>query len=176
DFFIPSFRCPHHVKRVGVLGKGVCGMGRNAKQEKCVIYSFGINSKSSFEAALLERAQGCEVWGYDFHHGQRTSCDQWGPEITGDPELRDRAHLKPFALGGRTTTTTMTTPSTGSLMTGNLSSGHRFIEILKIDVDGGELDALTVFLGARSAEGNVRPVGQFQLEIHACEGREYFAR
>ncbi|KAH9015381.1 hypothetical protein EDB84DRAFT_1526803 [Lactarius hengduanensis] len=57
-------------------------MGRNAKQEKCVIYSFGINSKSSFEAALLERAQGCEVWGYDFHHGQHRKI----------PKLRKRAH------------------------------------------------------------------------------------
>jgi hypothetical protein len=26
----------------------------------------GINGESSFEAALLERALGCEVWGYDF--------------------------------------------------------------------------------------------------------------
>jgi hypothetical protein len=26
----------------------------------------GINGESSFEAALLERAPGCEVWGYDF--------------------------------------------------------------------------------------------------------------
>ncbi|KAH9176370.1 hypothetical protein EDB89DRAFT_1846395, partial [Lactarius sanguifluus] len=63
DFFIPSFQCPHHVERIGVLGDGgkwVCGMERIAKQEKYVIYS-------SFEAALLEeRAPGCEVWGYDF--------------------------------------------------------------------------------------------------------------
>ena len=29
-----------------------------------------------------------------------TPCGQWGPEITNDPELRDRAHFKPFALGG----------------------------------------------------------------------------
>jgi hypothetical protein len=28
------------------------------------------------------------------------SCNQWGPEITNDPELRDRAHFKPYALGG----------------------------------------------------------------------------
>jgi hypothetical protein len=28
--------------------------------------SAGINGESSFEAALLERAPGCEVWGYDF--------------------------------------------------------------------------------------------------------------
>jgi hypothetical protein len=68
---------------------------RLATQEKCVVYSFGsslifylnpllivplhyahlglarhvlsgINGESSFEAALLERAPGCEVWGYDF--------------------------------------------------------------------------------------------------------------
>ena len=28
------------------------------------------------------------------------SRDQWGPEIINDPELKDRAHFKPFALGG----------------------------------------------------------------------------
>lgn len=26
----------------------------------------GINGESSFEASLMERAPGCEVWGYDF--------------------------------------------------------------------------------------------------------------
>jgi Methyltransferase domain len=44
DFFIPAFQCPHHVERIGVLGDGgkwVCGVERVAKQEKCVIYSFG---------------------------------------------------------------------------------------------------------------------------------------
>lgn len=89
DFFIPSFQCPHRVERVGVLGDGgkwVCGVERLATQEKCVVYSFGaffllsrstkwptvetrytgINGESSFEASLLERAPGCEVWGYDF--------------------------------------------------------------------------------------------------------------
>ena len=28
-----------------------------------------------------------------------SSCVQWGPEITGDPDLRERAHFHPFALG-----------------------------------------------------------------------------
>ena len=26
--------------------------------------------------------------------------DQWGPEISDDPELRQRAHFEPWALGG----------------------------------------------------------------------------
>jgi hypothetical protein len=29
-----------------------------------------------------------------------TPCDQWEPEITNDLKLRDRAHFKPFTLGG----------------------------------------------------------------------------
>jgi hypothetical protein len=73
----------------------------------------GVNIDSSFEAALLRRAPGCEVWGYDFSVvNVRVSCPffnqepsltcsfhQWGPEIKDDPELRDRAHFQPWALG-----------------------------------------------------------------------------
>ncbi|KAH9028771.1 hypothetical protein EDB85DRAFT_2291130 [Lactarius pseudohatsudake] len=74
DFYVLSFPCPHHVEGIGILGDGskwVCGM--DAKQEKCVIYSFGINDKSSFEAALLERAPGCEVWRRRNAHGPKDS-------------------------------------------------------------------------------------------------------
>ena len=45
DFFIPAFQCPHRVERIGTLGDGgkwVCGLDRVAKQDKCVIYSFGL--------------------------------------------------------------------------------------------------------------------------------------
>ncbi|KAH9026981.1 hypothetical protein EDB85DRAFT_1868608, partial [Lactarius pseudohatsudake] len=159
DFFIPSFQCPHHLKRVGVLGdggRGRCGMGRNAKQEKCVIYSFGASISSLAVGEEADDRSRTGIWGHDY------SVNSWGPEITGDPELRDRAHFKTFALGGpragRTTTTTIRPRGI---------SGRRFIEILKIDIDGGEFDALTAFLSARAAEGSVRPVGQLQFEIHA---------
>jgi hypothetical protein len=50
--------------------------------------------------------------------------------------------------------------------------GHTFIDVLKIDIEGGEFDALTPFIAAH-AEG-VLPVGQMQLEIHAREGHERF--
>ncbi|KAH9069668.1 hypothetical protein EDB83DRAFT_2518028 [Lactarius deliciosus] len=55
----------------------------DAKQDNCVIYSFGINDKSSFEAALLERAPGCEVRRYGF------SVDSFGPEIQKIPNLKE---------------------------------------------------------------------------------------
>ncbi|KAH9069718.1 methyltransferase domain-containing protein [Lactarius deliciosus] len=177
DFFIPAFQCPHRVQRVGTLGDGgkwVCGLDRVVKQEKCVIYSFGINGESSFESTLLKRAPGCEAWGYDY------SVDSWGPEITGDPELRDRAHFKPFALGGTNNHEDHDNPKYWTLDSLMDLNGHTFIDILKIDIEGGEFDALTAFLSARAAaEGDVLPVGQLQLEIHAREGHEnfeYFAR
>ena len=50
--------------------------------------------------------------------------------------------------------------------------GHTFIDILKIDIEGGEFEALTPFLTAH-ADG-VLPVGQLQLEVHARDGRDRF--
>jgi len=44
-------------------------------------------------------------------------------------------------------------------------SGHEFIDILKVDVETAEFDALTAFLNAY-AHGEL-PIGQMQLEIHA---------
>lgn len=44
DFFLPSYRCPHRVERVGIMGDGgkwVCGLERIAPKKQCVIYSFG---------------------------------------------------------------------------------------------------------------------------------------
>ncbi|KAN0138455.1 hypothetical protein V8E53_003918 [Lactarius tabidus] len=57
-------------------------------------------------------------------------------------------------------------------------NGHTFIDILKVDIEGGEFDVLTTLLTA-NAERDVLPVGQLQFEIHARDGREnfeYFAR
>jgi len=50
--------------------------------------------------------------------------------------------------------------------------GHTFIDILKIDIEGGEFDSLASFL-ASHADGEL-PIGQLQLEIHAWGGRERF--
>ncbi|KAH9028230.1 hypothetical protein EDB85DRAFT_1971588 [Lactarius pseudohatsudake] len=94
-FFISVFQCPRRVQRIG-RGKWACGLGCMAKQDKCVIYSFGpgINAsgRSSFELPLLECAS-CRVWGCDY------SVNSWGLEITGGPELRRRTLLMKSADG-----------------------------------------------------------------------------
>lgn len=60
-------------------------------------------------------------------------------------------------------------------------NGHKFINILKIDIEGAEFDSLEKFVddvvkkqaavdGARGPEDVVLPIGQIQIEIHAQPG------
>jgi len=169
---------------VGTLGDGgkwVCGLDRVARQPECVIYSFGVNNESSFEAELLRRAPGCQVWGYDF------SVPSFGPEITEDPDLRERAHFFPYALGEVDSYGPGANPPVYSLATLMALNGHRFIDILKIDIEGAEFSALSSFIRAFSVGSTPSPhdahatsapsrpppplpIGQMQIEIHARHG------
>jgi len=97
---------------MGDGGKWVCGLEYIQNKKKCVIYSFGkahssvgvdlaldcvlirllartlgINGESSFEAELLEKAPGCEVWGYDF------SVTSVGFHLNSKSSIRQHAHL-----------------------------------------------------------------------------------
>jgi hypothetical protein len=44
-----------------------CGLPRirQSKGNKCIVYSFGIERDSSWEAEILERTE-CEVYGFDY--------------------------------------------------------------------------------------------------------------
>ncbi|KAI0338258.1 hypothetical protein BDW22DRAFT_1432708 [Trametopsis cervina] len=170
DYFIPAFQCPHRVQRVGTLadgGKWFCGVERYTRQRApCVIYSFGINGESSFEAQLLKAAPQCELWGYDF------SVSSFGPEIENDPDLKARSHFFPYALGGEDIE--RAEQPTYTLQTLMKQNGHSFIDILKIDIEGAEFQSLSAFVdhfvppGTEGGkDGVILPVGQLQLEIHA---------
>ncbi|KAI0246470.1 methyltransferase domain-containing protein [Lactifluus subvellereus] len=163
DFFIPAFQCPHRIERIGQRadgGKWMCGVDRVAKQDKCVIYSFGVNDDSSYESTLLRRAPGCEVWGYDY------SVHRFSPELSEDPELSKRAHFEPWGLAGTDNHTESDYYKYWTLDSLMRHNGHTFIDILKVDIEGGEFDALAAFLAAH-ANSDVLPIGQLQLEIHA---------
>jgi hypothetical protein len=177
DFFLPAFRCPHRVQRIGTLGDGgkwVCGLDRIAQQRKpCRIYSFGINGESSFEAALLEAAPQCEIWGYDF------SVKTFGPEIANVSALDARGHFFSYGLGSEDTP--YADPPMFTLQSLMRQNGHDFIDLLKIDIEGAEFGALDAFVNAfipspeyearhphaPAAEEPSLPIGQLQLEIHA---------
>src|SRR5712691_4029211 len=50
--------------------------------------------------------------------------------------------------------------------------GHSFIDILKVDIEGGEFDSLASFLASHA--DRELPICQLQPEIHAWGGRERF--
>ena len=66
-----------------------------------IINVIGINGESSFEQSLLQRAPGCEVWGYDFSvNGVRVFRVLSSYELadrlcltSGDPRLRMTQNL-----------------------------------------------------------------------------------
>jgi hypothetical protein len=188
DFFPATWTCPHDVQRVGRLGDGgkwVCGMSiyeglpapqtvpENVEareksahaQDGLVMYSFGINGESSFEAEMLERVPSARIWGYDF------SVDSWGPQIA--PKHRHRTFFQKVGLGK--TDDHDSSPPFWTLPSLMKANNHTYIDILKIDVEGSEYDALDTMMDAfentKSASGkNVLPIGQVMIELHLGDG------
>jgi len=157
DFFYPAFNCPHEMERIGATGDGgkwVCGLSRIA-HKPCVIYSFGINYESSFEAGMLKRS-GCSVWGYDF------SVESFGPEITSD--IKDRSHFFKFGLAGEDNHNG--NPPMYTLESLLKQNGHTFIDVLKIDIETYEFETLETLLKDYD-DGRPLPFGQLLIEVHA---------
>ncbi|KAF2026709.1 hypothetical protein EK21DRAFT_103055 [Setomelanomma holmii] len=189
DFFPATWTCPHDFQRVGRLGDGgkwVCGMSiyeslpapkfptsenvevredPKTSQDGLVIYSFGINGESSFEAEILERVPSARIWGYDF------SVNGWGKQIP--MSQRHRTFFKKIGLGKEDKHDA--SPPFYTLPTLMKNNNHTYIDILKIDVEGSEYDALdtmmNAFDGMKSVSGkNVLPIGQVMIEIHLGDG------
>jgi hypothetical protein len=190
DFFPATWTCPHDFQRVGRLGDGgkwVCGMsiyeslaapefptiGNVETREVAslpadaglVIYSFGINGESSFEAEMLERVPSARIWGYDF------SVEGWGPQIPSSE--RHRTFFKKVGLGKEDKHQSF--PPFYTLPTLMKENNHTYIDILKIDIEGSEYDALDTFMdafdGIKSASGqSVLPIGQVMIELHLGDG------
>jgi len=162
DVFLPAFPCPWEVERVGRMGDGgkfTCGLPRirEKRGKKCVVYSFGVERESSWEAEILERSD-CEIYMYDF------SVSTFGPQLQAmDPAMSSRAHFFQYGIGGKDEVVDGHQFFTlASLMKMN---GHDWIDILKVDVEGAEFKMLPDVV-ADFGNGNL-PFGQLLLEIHA---------
>jgi hypothetical protein len=181
DFFPPTYTCPHDIQRVGRLGDGgkwVCGMSlyealpappppalaqTQDVKDTLVIYSFGINGESSFEAEMLDRVPSANIWGYDF------SVDGWGKQIPQNE--RHRVFFKKAGLGS--TDEDRQFPPFYTLPTLMAQNNHSYIDIMKIDVEGSEFTALDAAMDAfsDSDRGGVLPIGQVMIEIHVGDDK-----
>ncbi|QRV75553.1 methyltransferase domain protein [Ceratobasidium sp. AG-Ba] len=160
DFFPASFNCPYEVERIGELGDGgkwTCGLSRLKDKKDCVIYSAGISTESSFEAELLRRTK-CTVYGFDF------SVKKFGPEVNNYSSLRNRTHFYPIGISGKDDHNAH--PPMWTLQALMQKHGHTWIDILKIDIEGSEFEALKSMTSYYKDIGPL-PFGQLQIEIHA---------
>lgn len=197
DFFPSTWTCPHDFQRVGRMGDGgkwVCGMNiyenmsskkfsaeeaaaaaavenRESKlaltiqqeQGGLVVYSFGINGESSFEAEMLERVPSARFWGYDF------SVEGWGPQIPA--AQRHRTFFKKAGIGAEDKKATDKLPPFFTIDTLMKQNNHTYIDILKIDIEGSEYDALDAFMDSLDKKGQrVMPIGQVMIELHLGNG------
>ncbi|KZT56254.1 hypothetical protein CALCODRAFT_497558 [Calocera cornea HHB12733] len=174
DFFLPSFECPRQTTRIGKMGDGgkwVCGMELLARKPEVVLYSFGVSTDSSFEAAVLDKAPGAQVWGYDY------SVNSFGPQIVNSPVLQPRAHFHKWAIGGKDAHGPEYDPDfqVYTIETLMLLNGHKFIDILKVDIEGSEFDVLAGICTHYLSAGRPLPFGQLQVEIHAWDSKQTFA-
>ena len=121
----------------------------------------GINYESSFEAEILQRTTGCQIWGYDY------SVKSFGPEIP--PTQKYRTHFFAYALGGTDNHGPDADAKFYTLPTLMKINGHEFIDVLKIDIESYEFDTLRDLLNSYRERGQSLPFGQLQLEIHVWE-------
>ncbi|ODM98557.1 Methyltransferase-like protein 24 [Orchesella cincta] len=154
NLFAPTFDCPYMKKRIGSIGDGgkwVCGFEllEETKQTgaPCVVYSFGVNRESSFEAEILEKTN-CHVFAYDM------TVRKMGQQIS---ETNRKLSFKPVGLGVNNTRNLRT------LTTLMEENGHTWINMLKIDIEGAEFATLESLFKIY----DVLPFGQLQLEIHS---------
>ena len=157
DPFRDFYRCPGITEKVGALsdgGKWVCGVDTLLQRPDCVIYSFGSNGDTSFEEVLLQTTK-CSVWTFD-----PTLNAAQQAKINAVPGL----HFAPVGLAdmdGDMDIAGKVRP-VRTLATLMRERGHAWVDVLKMDIEGGEWAVLDGFV----RNGSALPVSQAQIEFH----------
>ena len=168
DLFRPTFFCPFDLERIGKLGDGgkwVCGMSRHealapgpsseaSPDKSIVVYSFGVEHDSLFEAALLARLN-VEIWGFDY------SVNGWAKEVPPN----SRAHFAKAAIAEKTDR--VQSPPKLAVHDIMADNGHHFVDIMKMDIEGAEFQALDALMDSIEESGqHALPIGQLLIELH----------
>ena len=159
--------CKSHATLGGGIGKRegswtICldddRLVQRMKTNECVVYSFGVRDDWSFDSAIARL--GCTVYAFDPSIHRKAS------------DLDTNVHFEPFGIGakdemsdpivvkggpwnGETQVWTMKT-----LQTLMAHHGHTHIDVLKMDVEGGEWGPLAQLAAIPTS------IGQIVMEVH----------
>ena len=124
------------------------GCGIHAIQGQPIVYSFGSNQQQDFELAFLQLRPEAHIFIFELD-----------PKQLPHENLRhDRIHYNPVGLGYANTSNGYVYKSLQELM---VSNNHKYIDVLKMDIEGGEFS----FLRTEGAAMLPR-VGQYLVELH----------
>ena len=169
DYYGPNYNCisRERVGKIGDGGKWLCGVRSVlARKSPCVIYSIGSKGEISFEQGVQEKLPHCEIHIFDptltseqknvlnnllysshFHDLGLGASD-------GELRIRNRKHL-----WTQRTKSVYPVQTLGTIMA---SLGHSWIDVLKIDIEGGEWAVFEKLF----EEVQIFPATQIQIELH----------
>eukprot|EP01012_Entosiphon_sulcatum_P009813 TRINITY_DN15630_c1_g1_i2.p2 TRINITY_DN15630_c1_g1~~TRINITY_DN15630_c1_g1_i2.p2 ORF type:complete len:462 (-),score=80.62 TRINITY_DN15630_c1_g1_i2:450-1835(-) len=156
DYLPPIYHCPNRerIGRFGDGGKQICDFAAQiADKEDCVVYSFGVDSEVSFEIEILLRTK-CKIYAFDHTIGGFPDWDKHQNHL--DPAYKNRIFFHRLGFGAVTGGQFISLPDVMK------KYNHKFVDILKVDIEQAEWD---VFAALATQTGEL-PVGQLSIELH----------
>ena len=154
DLFYLDYNCPYGKSRHGRVGDGgkwICGARKFLSKPGCVIYSLGSNAETSFETDVALETE-CDIHVFD---STQASVQMPSTHRSGHKNFHR------YAIGNPAQNSTWETKLLEAVMSG---LGHAWIDVLKMDIEGGEWEYLDYLL----REGKPIPVGQVRGDSFFC--------
>jgi len=145
DNYEPTFSCRFE-QRLGINGDGgkwICDVYRLKKLKSCLIYSLGSNGEFSFENETKRYLPHCDIHTFDLKEFNCTNLCTFHKVKIGD---------------GSNGTKTL------RMIMSNLKHSERILDILKIDIEGGEYEFFDDLF--RTTDFISENIHQILVEIH----------
>lgn len=182
DLYPPQSSCPDLI-RLGYIGDGgkwICGtswLREQRHKRECLIYSFGINTDSTFELEL-GALSGCSIHAFDPTIGVMpyVTIDQ----VQSSGNVNEILKKDKFVANDDIVKTVTFHKTAMGVRSGRWAEhslaenlydimhrlNHTFIDILKVDIEGSEWKVFSSLLGNLKGFFGTIPVGQILVELH----------
>ena len=135
-------------------GKWICGLMSLLQHSACLVYAVGSDGEVSFEQAVAETS-ACEIHVFDH------TLDAARAELVHSVA---RVRLHNIGLAEEGTGTTTSTHSLSEILS---KMQHQWIDVLKMDIEGGEWRVLESWF---KVQKRTLPVTQLLVEFHFRDG------